>query len=469
MDNTDNRWYGRIASFLAFRDNIEPSNFDELDDKKGWAYRYKVRIIGRHSGDKTILSDDNLQMANVVLPVTAGSGIGGFFSTPALSPGTLVTGYYQDVNGKQEPYIDGILINSNNDVPKTQSLGEIGGYDIFNDNYFGSNPQTASYVPDFLQLINKDVSFVDVSGILHTFNSGSLHYQPLKSRLEQHLDFYRNTALASPCKTDNSDLKGVQRIMKNLLNDIELLKRATSVNGVFDLLSDLTTKDKTLNYIVEASRDISGYVKNILDQARGWVYNEIMNRAKKHIPFLFPGEAIAFTKAQNETLNSISCFFNKIVRGLQSTFENLLTGLLDRYINSPLCGAQQLISDFLDEIMEDLMNSFENILNPLNDMLGKVNNLIFNVLDFATGILNFFKCDDDMACPIVHEINLAGVANNADGGDPATTSGFNGPQSASDGITTTDECAEQITPRGQGLGDSSAPVNWQIGVRNESI
>jgi hypothetical protein len=94
-------------------------------------------------------------MANTVLPVTAGSGLGGFIDTPTLSAGSVVTGFFLDGMAGQEPYIDGILINSNNEVPKQQPKDETGGLQLFNDTYKGTSPQVAAYVPDYLIGIKK--------------------------------------------------------------------------------------------------------------------------------------------------------------------------------------------------------------------------------------------------------------------------------------------------------------------------
>jgi len=146
------RWFGRVVSSVSWQDNIEASHFDPKN-QKGWGYRYRVRYFGLHSGNTQELPDDQLPMANVVMPVTSGSGLGGFIDTPTISAGTIVTGFFLDGMAGQEPYIDGILINSNNTVPKSQPKDDTGGLQLFNDTYKGTNPQTAAYVPDFLQTI----------------------------------------------------------------------------------------------------------------------------------------------------------------------------------------------------------------------------------------------------------------------------------------------------------------------------
>ena len=146
------RWFGRVVSSISWQDNIEASHFNPKN-QKGWGYRYRVRYVGLHSSNTQEVPDDQLPMANVVMPVTAGSGLGGFIDTPTISAGTIVTGFFLDGMGGQEPYIDGILINSNNSVPKSQPKDELGGLQLFNDTYKGTSPQTGAFVPDFLQAI----------------------------------------------------------------------------------------------------------------------------------------------------------------------------------------------------------------------------------------------------------------------------------------------------------------------------
>ena len=88
------RWFGRIVSSETWQDNIVPHTFSDPDELKGWAFRYKVRIFSWNTGDPGVVPDEQLHMANVVLPVTAGSGHGGYFETPSLAAGSVVTGFF---------------------------------------------------------------------------------------------------------------------------------------------------------------------------------------------------------------------------------------------------------------------------------------------------------------------------------------------------------------------------------------
>lgn len=138
------RWFGRIERSATWQNNIESQHFNRLNQQRGWGYRYRVRILGYHTGDESVLPPDQCIMANVILPVTSGSGLGGFHETPSLSAGSLVTGFFVDGHNGQEAFIDGVLINSNNNVPRKPQRT---GFDLFNDTY-NSNAK----VPDFLIL-----------------------------------------------------------------------------------------------------------------------------------------------------------------------------------------------------------------------------------------------------------------------------------------------------------------------------
>jgi hypothetical protein len=73
------------------------------------AGRVRVRIIGAHTSDKTILPTEDLPWALVMLPVTA-SGVSGIGqSATGLLEGSWVFGFFRDGQRNQEPVILGSL------------------------------------------------------------------------------------------------------------------------------------------------------------------------------------------------------------------------------------------------------------------------------------------------------------------------------------------------------------------------
>lgn len=219
---------------------------------------------------------------------------------------------------------------------------------------------------------------------------------------------------ASSCREDSTDVKGIQLAIKNLQNVVSTVKRFSNVNSAVDaLINESVEPGKTLKKALNiATGDIAGFVKNIMGRVRGWVLNTIENNVKKVLPFLFPGEMPSFIDNVNKGINGLSCAFAKIVRGLAKTVGSLLLDLIDKYVNGPLC----LVEDFISNLIKGFTDPISDAINAINSFLGsavgKITNLadsLFNAIDFATGILNFFKCDDDKSCPVVFELDRAGT------------------------------------------------------------
>jgi len=74
----------------------------------GFLWRYKVRIHSIHTPDKNELPDEDLPWAQVLLPVTAGSGAANFATSPAINVGDTVSVAFFD-DKEQMPIITGIL------------------------------------------------------------------------------------------------------------------------------------------------------------------------------------------------------------------------------------------------------------------------------------------------------------------------------------------------------------------------
>jgi uncharacterized protein YoxC len=107
-----NWWIGQIAEDSTWRDNILPGKFENKDQIVGWGRRYKVRIIGLHDQESTILPSEQLPWAQVMYPVTAGGGQSGSSATSALRQGNFVFGFFLDGPDQQVPVIMGVLGNN---------------------------------------------------------------------------------------------------------------------------------------------------------------------------------------------------------------------------------------------------------------------------------------------------------------------------------------------------------------------
>ena len=401
------RWFGRIVSSETWQDNITPSTISSPDEIKGWAFRYKVRIFSWNTGDPGVVSDEKLLMANVVLPVTAGSGHGGYFETPSLAAGSVVTGFFLDGEGGQEPYIDGVLANANNNVPKKQGTGPIAGYQQFNDTYGPDAP-----VPDFLTTKNQETIFsVELLSKLGTGASG-----------EDQIDRDRKTHISDPrnCPKKNSEMKGIQLTIKNMINDVEeAKKKLTKAQGFIGEVRRITSQVR--GYSSRAAQEIASFMKTIMGGVRGYVLKKVKAGVQDVAPFLFPTEISKLQKQLTSSLEGLSCGFAKIINGLQQTFEGLLDDILNKFINAPMCAAENIVSSLIDGVLGQITDLIDSVVGPLASFItgltGKAMNLIgsaFNALNMVMGILTFFQCDEEPSCSEYNEISQSKQPTNGD-------------------------------------------------------
>ena len=114
-------WIGQIPDDATWRDNIVVGKHDSKDKGKGWGRRYKVRIMGIHDQEEETIPSDQLPWANVMYPVTAGSGAANAYQTPQIRQGNFVFGFWLDGPDQQVPVIMGILGNNPQTPLKTET------------------------------------------------------------------------------------------------------------------------------------------------------------------------------------------------------------------------------------------------------------------------------------------------------------------------------------------------------------
>ncbi len=133
-------WIGQIPDDATWRDNLVVGKHDQKNKGKGWGRRYKVRIMGIHDQEEETIPSDQLPWANVMYPITAGSGAANAYQTPQIRQGNFVFGFWLDGPDQQVPVIMGILGNN----PQTPLKTEIGTNE---SNYSGASGYARSQDP----------------------------------------------------------------------------------------------------------------------------------------------------------------------------------------------------------------------------------------------------------------------------------------------------------------------------------
>ena len=113
-------WIGQIADDSSWRDNILAGKFKSPNTIPGWGYRYKVRIMGRHDQSEETIETKDLPWAQVMYPVTAGTGMASAYQTPNIRQGMFCFGFYLDPGPDPKvPIIMGLLGNNAQAALKT--------------------------------------------------------------------------------------------------------------------------------------------------------------------------------------------------------------------------------------------------------------------------------------------------------------------------------------------------------------
>jgi hypothetical protein len=249
-----------------------------------------------------------------------------------------------------------------------------------------------------------------------------------KAKTEQDKDSKKRIPLSDVCKKNNSDTKGVQRVLKNLLNAVEELKKK------YNQVSAFATEVQEFSQQVQekvfyAIEEMSSFIKNTLQGVRGYVLKTLSDQIKKISPFLFPGENVELDEKNQKGLTLINCLFNRITSGLKSLLANILSGLLDNLINAPLCAVESMLADLLDKILGPITATLQSIFNSFNSLLSGITGFIiggagavgslFDALEFVQGIIQFFSCDESQDCIEYNEISQDRSA--LPGGDVTTS------------------------------------------------
>jgi hypothetical protein len=383
-------WMGQIVDESTWLDNTANSDFKHklhsTKDIAGYGYRYKVRIFGRDTQIKNF-PDDQLEIAEVLLPTTSGSGHGGSVQTPNLKQGMYVFGFYKDGIDATEPIIFGVLPNN----AQTRLFG--GDPDenfIPRSGYFGNRRQ----IPVATKNIELEPGSPPAS---ESIDPNVANVRDADKNIDGTRKFYIPKTIN--CEGPSGELQGLQRVIKQLLIDIKRAKKFTQsfVGAASDLGSNIT------NLINEATIFASSLMKSLITKIRGFVVNWVNDQATKLFDLLPPNLRPNAVEGTEKATDTIECVFNKIISKLMKLLKALLLDIIDKYVNAPLCAIESFVGNFLSNILGDLVSGITDAIGGILGPIGDIAGIIFQALDLFVGILNFLSCEEDLDCEILDE------------------------------------------------------------------
>lgn len=379
-------WLGQVVDSSTWQDNVNPELYKESDEVEGWGYRYKVRIFGNQTEDKELQADEQLPMAEVMYPITAGSGHAGSHQTPNIQQGNYVLGFFKDGFEAQQPVIMGVL---------------------------GNNAQTALEGKDPEKGFGARSGYkgkaapVDIAQKDQTSSPNSLpsdeSTDPRRGSISDSMqadDGGDVTSLAKPKEDDNtSEMQGVQAAIQSLLRFINRLKMSLQQ---YSMGASTTTPNFLTGLQSEVDKVtgiIAGFIKSILARVRGFVVNEVNSKVKDVTSLLMPNERPQLQQVQEKATDTLGCVIQKIIGQLGSLIGPLLGELVEEYVNAPMCAVENFMGALMGNIVGQITSAIGTALGAIQSILsvGEMATAFSPptaALDIISGVLEFFSCDE---------------------------------------------------------------------------
>tara|TARA_B100001250_G_scaffold392881_1_gene395062 strand:- start:2540 stop:5464 length:2925 start_codon:yes stop_codon:yes gene_type:complete len=427
-------WVGQVVDETTWASNSPCSRTDSTDDQSGFAYRYKVRIMGYHTASTTDLKDDDLPWASVMMPVTAGSGGAAASATPMIRQGNFVYGFFLDGEEAQTPIIMGIIgtnqyLAVSKEIPEVPFLpfsGFVSKGDGANpDTVVESNPpryglptKTDGKVPPDAQLALAEKypgTSEDMSNGVSVESDVSLS-SGIKdgASAEKHLDERRKISLPSPSTCEKVPLNKIQAEIQETVKIVSRIKKA-STDWNTKVSTRVFNPDKEIEKAMDdAAKLVASGMKFMVTEIQKNTLKKLNDTTKDSYYSAFPTERQDLKKAMDKVNDSTACLFRNIIDKLYEMSSGMLKSSIPKMINSPACATEDLVSSLLGQLTGLISSGLNDFMKPLS-ALGSISGDGFKVPTFGgddvlgtvTDLLSFLDCDENPDCNEVKEWNVA--------------------------------------------------------------
>ena len=401
-------WIGQVVDQSKWIGNLPTTPTDTTEEHKGFDFRYKVRIMGYHTGSPEDLPDDQLPWANIMYPVTAGTS-GGAVHTPQLRQGNFVYGFFLDGEDAQMPIIMGVIGYNQytallKDIPEGGGFAPFSGYtvdDTVPRNALGTTQEDGTAVSedvDASKTNNEEVMESPLSLVGRKDGANKEQYENRST--------VREVATISKCEP--APVVGIQRKMKNMLAEVKRIQKTandweTKVSTKIDNIEEEIAKVKD-----NAIKGISSDVKRITAEIQKNALKKVNDALSDTYNEVFPTELPQLKEKVEAANDELSCLFRNIMKNLTGMVGGFLNQIIDRFITTPLCAVENFIGSLLGKISGLIDTAIDSVMGPIKGLLagmGVASSSLDDVMGFATDALSFLSCDEDPRCSEVKEWN----------------------------------------------------------------
>jgi hypothetical protein len=377
-------WEGIVAPRTEWPRDDE--GLETREQLKNWAYRVKVRIQHVHPEDKKILPDSALPWIEVPTTIM-GSGHKGTGITPGITQGTRVWGIWGSPSTKTNPIMLGVKVNNDQTkLVKTQ-------------------PTNAAFTPYSGYTPEDTVAGYDVP-LAKGLPLEGINYPNIWSISDLDILDEPKFAVAAPSDCEKIPLRGIQKAIQGLIQDIEKTQRQLKrwQNAAQGWIADKQAYIQKL--IDKAAKFIAKALKWVFEEIRKFVLEQINDKTKKLYYLVNPPDRDKVKAAKDTVVELIVCLFNKLIANLIKMVGRFLFNAFDKFITVPECVVENFIGNLLGNVLGLVGGLVDKILGTLSSILGAVFSIADGILGLLKAILGFFLCDEKQECPQAKEWDI---------------------------------------------------------------
>jgi len=372
------------------------SQAEQVSEGKGVGNRCKVRIAGHHPFNVGDLPDEELPWANLLLPVTAGSGGAQYAQSSVIQQGDIVFGFFLDGDAQQVPLITGVF-------PRTQLVNRKGEPAAF-------NPGT-SY---------SDVTPKPINGFVSESCEQNKTCQPTAGTTGKTCDTAgcgESVQTADTCK--KNPISRMTTEIEKFLNRVQKFALAgqnleNEIRATADILK--TSANQFVGTLIEKLFDkIEKEGQKGLDKLYKAAYAAVFASTGSSVAAHRAGVAVqaSMLLPTFTVQEAIGCVANAVVEGLFGIIEGLLRDLVNTGKNFAGCLGAQFVGAFMNKIIDQLVDAISGPLQGISKILDPVLNItdfLLSAADNINSIASFLDCNqsNDGKCPQDKEYTVGG-------------------------------------------------------------
>jgi hypothetical protein len=369
------------------------TKYKQLDNG---GYKAKVRIIGYHPDAASVVKDEELPWAHVLVPLNMGSGDGGTGVSFNSRGSETVIGFFMDGDNGQQPVIIGSLFTG-------YTIEHPNGFDEGTNGFKPFKAKKDSIKNPLNRSSETGKTNPGGSGIPYNTGSVGIGSTVVISQGTVATDTGRSDKKASnqfvvsippTCKSSKSTYSKIIQALRKFIKTLRTIQQVQTgfINPALNTIQDIP------GLVQEVSTAISDLFSEYMKDRRDKLIAKIQKWLEKEIDKLLPKDVKLFKQiATDKIIDGIWCVFSKTIQKIGEFVFNFLTQLVGAVSNIPICAAEAFVGSIMSTLTNEVSNALapvlEEISSTLSPVLGQISNYTSLALGYANQALSFLSCE----------------------------------------------------------------------------